>query len=155
MNKLAMLVTVILVGAGTANAQGTEDEVMRPIRTLFHAMRSGDSALARTAFHPQARLSRAPGGDDGLTVDDEALEGFISEIGREHAKAWNEKIWDWEIKIDGNMATVWTKYAFYLGGEFSHCGVDAFQVVKTGRSWKILNLIDTMRRGAACETGGK
>ncbi len=151
MKKLAILVTVLLAPA-TAHAQGAEDGVMRPIRSLFKAMRSGDSALARAAFHQQARLSRAPGQDGELTVDDAALEGFVSAIGREHDKIWDERIWDWEIKIDGNMATVWTKYAFYLGEEFSHCGIDAFQLVRTGGGWKILNLIDTMQRGAACET---
>lgn len=155
MKQLAILLAALSVGVGTAHAQGVEDDVMQPIRSLFDAMRSGDSALARTVFHPQARLSRVPGDDSALTVDDATLESFISAIGREHDKVWDERIWDWEIKIDGNMATVWTKYAFYLGDEFSHCGVDAFQVVRTGGNWKILNLIDTMRRGAACETEGR
>lgn len=154
MRKLVMLVTALLAGAGTAHAQDTEDEVMQPIQSLFDAMRSGDSALARAAFHSQARLSRVPNGDGELTVDDATFEAFISAIGREHDKVWDERIWDWEIKVDGNMATVWTKYAFYLGDEFSHCGVDAFQLVRAGGSWQILNLIDTMRRGAACETEG-
>ncbi len=155
MKQLALLVTVLLAGTGSAHGQGAEDDVMQPIQSLFDAMRSGDSALARTVFHPQARLARVPSNDGALTVDDATLESFIAAIGREHDKVWDERIWDWEIKIDGNMATVWTKYAFYLGDEFSHCGVDAFQVVRTGGNWQILNLIDTMRKGAACETEGR
>ena len=35
--------------------------------------------------------------------------------------------------MSDRLATVWVKYAFYAGGEFSHCGVDAFQLFKVGR----------------------
>jgi len=47
------------------------------------------------------------------------------------------------------VAQVWTEYAFYLNKEFSHCGIDAFQLVKD-KEWKIIHLIDT-RKKMNCE----
>jgi hypothetical protein len=51
-----------------------------------------------------------------------------------------------DIKIDGDFAQAWCDYAFYVGKNFSHCGVDAFQLHKTKEGWKIFHLADTRRR---------
>jgi SnoaL-like domain len=55
-----------------------------------------------------------------------------------------------EIKIDANMAMAWTPYKFYIGENFSHCGVNLFTLVKLEQDWKIVNIIDTRRR-QGCE----
>jgi hypothetical protein len=54
------------------------------------------------------------------------------------------------VKIDGELASVWTPYKFYAGEKFSHCGVDSYQLVKLNGEWKIQYLIDT-RRKQGCE----
>jgi hypothetical protein len=41
---------------------------------------------------------------------------------------------------------VWTRYAFYAGEQFSHCGVDAIQLGWTVDGWRIVALADTRRR---------
>ena len=62
---------------------------------------------------------------------------------------WNERIFDPEIRIDGNVAQVWAYYTFHRNSTFSHCGVDAFMLVKIGASWKITQLADS-RRTTGC-----
>jgi hypothetical protein len=49
------------------------------------------------------------------------------------------------------MASVWAPYKFYLGDKFSHCGVDVFQLMKTGDGWKIIYIVDTRRKGDCVE----
>ena len=66
-------------------------------------------------------------------------------------EVWDERIWDAEVRVDGNLATAWMKYAFYAGDEFSHCGVDAFQLFKGVDGWKVFHVADTRRR-EGCET---
>jgi hypothetical protein len=41
-------------------------------------------------------------------------------------------------------------YGFFLGDQFSHCGVNSFQLVRTEDGWKTIHLIDT-RQQAGCE----
>ena len=54
--------------------------------------------------------------------------------------------------VDGGIAQVWTDYAFYVGAEFSHCGVDAFHLAKDAfGSWKIMHLMDTRRKEGCIE----
>ncbi len=44
------------------------------------------------------------------------------------------------------MANVWAPYEFYLNNDFSHCGVNSFQLFFDGIQWKIIYLIDTRRK---------
>ncbi len=136
-------------GSGAAQTVEQERAVMAPIHRLFDAMRTGDSAQARAAFGPFARLSRAPGEDGEFQIDDDAIERFIGAIGGEREEVWDERIWDWDVKVDGHLASVWVPYAFYIGERLSHCGVDAFQLVRLRGEWKIVHVMDT-RRAEAC-----
>tara|TARA_B100000886_G_C20247738_1_gene417356 strand:+ start:107 stop:607 length:501 start_codon:yes stop_codon:yes gene_type:complete len=49
-----------------------------------------------------------------------------------------EKYWDPIITTDGNIASVWAPYEFYLDDVFSHCGTNLFFLVKENKKWKIL-----------------
>tara|TARA_B110000003_G_scaffold172618_1_gene172210 strand:+ start:53286 stop:53798 length:513 start_codon:yes stop_codon:yes gene_type:complete len=50
---------------------------------------------------------------------------------------FRERYWDANVITDGNIASVWAPYDFYLNGSFSHCGVDLFYLVKDDDAWKI------------------
>ena len=74
-------------------------------------------------------------------------QGWLNSIGRPRDEVLDEQIWDLEIQIDGRLATAWMKFAFFLGGEFSHCGVNAMMLFKDSDGWRIFALADTSRRG--------
>jgi hypothetical protein len=42
------------------------------------------------------------------------------------------------------MAAVWTPYDLYVDGEFSHCGIDNFNLLKTDEGWKITGIVFSM-----------
>ncbi len=147
-------VVVVLVGLGApaleAQSDAEREAVMAPVHRLFDAMRAGDSAMARTVFHAEARLLGLNEQEGQTTVRALPADRFLAAIGRPHEQVWDEKVWDWEVRIDDDLATVWTWYAFYLGDTFSHCGIDAFQLLRVGGEWKVVSLADT-RRSAGCE----
>ena len=118
-----------------------EAAVVAAVIQLFDAMRAGDSEMARAVFHPDARLGRA--GENGISF--RPADGFIEMIGQPRDVVYDEPIWDWEVQIDGRLAHLWTKYAFYLGEEFSHCGEESFQLYRSDDGWQITQLIDTSR----------
>jgi hypothetical protein len=120
---------------------------MAVVTRLFDAMRAGDSASVRAVFHPQALLSSALVGPDGTPrVRIDSIGSFVRSIGAPHPEVLDERISGEVVQIDGPLATVWTRYAFYLGQKFSHCGVDAFTLGRTGAEWRILALTDTRQR---------
>ena len=127
-------------------------EILKPIHQLFDGMRAGDSTTVRGAFMPSAILETILTNKEGIVkVKKGVLQDFVSAVGTPHEKQWDEKIWSYKIRQDGNLATVWTDYTFYLGNELSHCGTNSFTLVNQISGWKIKHLIDTRRRNN-CQT---
>ena len=69
---------------------------------------------------------------------------WIGAIG-ESGGTWDERIYDVEIQIDGNVSSAWVPYTFYLEGVLSHCGVNSIELLLNGNNWKITQLSDTRR----------
>lgn len=154
-----LMATVVFVAACSAApdvpGKHSEQAVMEPIHRLFRAMERSDSSLARSAFHDDARLVRLPDGIQEFRVDTATVDRFVAEIGGERDESWAEPIWDWEVRVDGNLAAVWTKYSFYRDGQFSHCGVDAFQLVESSEGWKVVSLMYSRRQNGCEEPPGR
>jgi len=155
MTRVTMAFVLFAAMAAPAPAAAQESEeaaVMAVVESMFDAMRAGDSAAMRAVLHPTATLASAfvQEGVPTLTRE-ESLDGFVEAVGTPHEEVWDERIWDAEVRVDGNLATAWMKYAFYAGDEFSHCGVDAFQLFKDVDGWKVFHVADTRRR-EGCET---
>ncbi|HEV7346720.1 nuclear transport factor 2 family protein [Telluribacter sp.] len=131
----------------TTQAQTDETAARAVVDQLFTGMRSGDSSLVRRAFLPDASLQSVTTAPDGaVKVRKDAIQGFINAVGTPHDEVWDERIYDLKVQVDGPMAIVWVPYKFYLGSKFSHCGVNAFTLVRTTEGWKIAGITDTRRR---------
>ena len=150
----AALVTLGLPGSAHAQANADRQAVLVTVHRLFDGMRAGDSAAVRSAFHPAAYLATAVQSGTGPALQVDTLEAFIQAVGAPHEEVWDERVTSEEVRIDGNLATVWTEYAFYAGSKFSHCGVDAFQLARTSDGWRIIVLTDTRRRDGCRDAGG-
>ncbi len=152
MKKSIYLLLITLFMGGKVSAQKTEDALVRvPIQQLFDGMKKSDSTLVRQSLMVGARLESIVKNKDGdVTVRSDSFEGFLKSIGKATPGDLDERLSAVDIRIDGEMATAWTPYKFYYKGNFSHCGVNAFQLIKTAAGWKILSIIDT-RRKEGCE----
>lgn len=146
------LLLLILTFAGTTVfAQNDESAVKQAVDRLFQAMKRSDTVLLRQAFTREPLLQTViDRGTAGVQVVTEPLDSMVALLGRPHAEVYDERIRFDAIRIDGPLATVWAPYRFYLGERFSHCGVDAFQLVKQNGEWRIQYIIDTRRR-EGCE----
>ena len=151
-----LLVLAALSAPAPAFAQAADDRaaVLRVVTRLFDGMRAGDSAMVRSTFHPDAQLATAIVRQGNAIVEIDTLESFIRAVGTPHAEVWDERLSNTSVQVDGTLASVWTDYSFYLGDKFSHCGVDAFHLAKSGGEWRIVALADTRRRQGCVETGG-
>jgi hypothetical protein len=156
MGRLMMIGALLLLVAPRAWAQADrpdpEAQVMSVVNGLFDAMRAADSAAVRAAFHPDlekmASSHQRPDGVPVVKFGD--LNGFAVAVGGASPGDFDERIGEADIRIDDNLATVVTPYVFYLKGQLSHCGVNVFQIARTGYEWKIVGLTDT-RRGQGCQ----
>ena len=151
--KKLMLINLLLVLSANVFAQQTEaDAIKQTINTLFNAMRKGDSTLLRSTFSKGMILQSISNDKEGKAIlSTENVNDFVKAIGTPHAAVYDERIVYDAIKIDGSLASVWTPYKFYLGDQFSHCGVDVFQLMKTSDGWKVIYIVDTRRKDNCVE----
>lgn len=108
-------------------------------------MKSHDSAAAASLFVPGATLASV-GKDGKASVI--PFEKFVEHIGSGKG-SWLERIWNPQVLESGSIAIVWADYDFHLNGQFSHCGVDSFSMLKTESGWKIAAISDT-RNSSNC-----
>ncbi len=127
--------------------EGAQLDVFNTIITMFDGMREGDSAKISTLLSKNAMMHTAYTAKSGKPMlASETPQKWLNAVGTPHDQIWDEPVWDVEIKIDGNLAMAWVPYAFYLGENFSHCGVDVLLLNKEESGWKIFSLADTRQR---------
>ena len=125
-------------------AQNTsEKEIVKPIETLFNSMKSADSLGVKNAFSGSA-IMQTFGKNQEIRTD--KVEDFAKQVGSSKVGDLDERFTISKILVDGNMASVWVPYQFYYKGNFSHCGVNSFQLAKINNEWKIQYIIDTRRK---------
>lgn len=146
--SVAAALLALIPAASAQSTSSAPDEraaVLAVVQRLWDGMKARDAALVRSVFDSSAVLSRVVDRNGVTTVQYTPISRFIEALGRA-TEDWNETMYAPEVRIDGPLATVWTEYDFHLGTQFSHCGVDAFQLLKTSEGWKIVALSDTARR---------
>ncbi|WP_324827819.1 SMP-30/gluconolactonase/LRE family protein [Qipengyuania zhejiangensis] len=50
------------------------------------------------------------------------------------------------VRVDGDIAMVWSDYTFTIDGRLSHCGTDHFDLIRQDGVWRVFNLTWTTRR---------
>jgi len=146
MKKILVLIIAIVFITSSLQAQ-EEKEVEKVIASMFEGMKNKDPDLVKQSFHTDARMQTVIAGETGAILGSNSVADFINRIATTPVgTTLDERILDYQIKIDGQMASAWTEYEFYVNDNFSHCGVNSFQLIKTSNGWKITYVIDTRRK---------
>jgi len=133
----------LLISSFSFAQNSSEKEIVKPIENLFNAMKSADSLGVKNAFSGSA-IMQTFGKNQEIRTD--KVEDFAKQVGASQAGDLDERFTISKILVDGNMASVWVPYQFYYKGNFSHCGVNSFQLAKINNEWKIQYIIDTRRK---------
>ncbi|MBX7117618.1 MAG: nuclear transport factor 2 family protein [Gemmatimonadaceae bacterium] len=148
---LAPALVLLLGAAPLARAQaapsGEQAEAYAVISRLFDAMRARDTTAMRSAFVRNASMQTLVG--DSL-VRFEPIDGWLIGVARAPAGLLlDERLANPVIHMDGPLAVVWVDYWFFAGERFSHCGADAFQLMRQRDGWRVYSVVDT-RRSQGC-----
>ena len=144
--KYFLLVLTVAFGSA-ASSQTPEDSVKSVVLKMFTAMRDADSSALRSVFSPTVIFQSVAVNKEGRTVvKNEKADGFIQFVGQQKKGILDERIRFDVVRLDGDLASVWTPYSFYSNGKFSHCGANSFQLVRFPEGWKIQYLVDTRRK---------
>lgn len=142
----AVLFCILSTGVMAQDAQ--KEELKQVVDLFFKGLQNGDTLSIKKTLADRVVLQTAYKNKEGESIlRTEDMNRFIKSVGGKNPDdIWEEHLLSYSIQVDGNMANVWTPYEFYFNKNFSHCGVNSFQLFHDGTDWKIIYLIDTRRR---------
>lgn len=119
--------------------------VLATVEAFFTSMTARDVEVARAVLEARGRFFSARIGPDGTRsvrtfTNQEYLDGLAG-----GTAVQRERIWDAQVRVHGDIAAVWAPYDFHIDGAFSHCGVDAFDLIRTPEGWKITGGVYTVQ----------
>lgn len=143
---VALLCGVILGGPQTASGQDTaEGEIVAVVQEFFDAMAAGDSALGASTLLLEGQFTSIRETPEGARTGITRHSDFLTSIASGD-QARLERMWDPTVLVQGRVAMLWTPYDFHIDGEFSHCGIDVFSLLKTDDRWRIAGVSYTVER---------
>jgi hypothetical protein len=123
--------------AASAGA-GEEKAVIAAVQRFFDTMAACDAAGMRAVLEPEGRFFRLAKGPDGAdAIRNSSNAEFLARLGP-CPERFLERMWEPQVRVHQGLATLWAPYDFWRGATFSHCGIDAFDLVKTASGWKIV-----------------
>lgn len=146
----SFVLSLVLAGAArNAWAQAANPDSSAAIAvadSVLTALTTGDgAALARLVLD-----SAVVGGAamrDG--VERHWLQSWGPYIHRT-SSTFTERGFEASARVQAQVAVVWVPYDLYQNGQWSHCGVDVFTLMKSEGRWRVASLVYTVEQPPAC-----
>jgi hypothetical protein len=152
MKKILFITLLMFLVSFSAFGQ-TQDEKdsLAVVNKMFTEMANHNPAAIAELYTKDSNLTaiirRKDGKNSIMAFTGEAFSKNFSEKKNEI----KEDMYAPEVKIYGDLAVIHGRYVFFVDGKISHCGVNAFHLVKTETGWKIANASSTIDPTACTE----
>ena len=116
---------------------------MGVVNQLFAGMEAKQPDALRGLFIPEGRLVSTSVRQGQSTVRLLSLDDFIKLV-MGSKEPFRERMFDAEVRVSGDMATVWGRYDFHVGARLTNCGHNSIQLMRVKGEWKIINIASTI-----------
>lgn len=146
MRKLLFVLTLLFVVSVPVLAQKADEkqQVLAVVDKMFAEMANHNPSAIAALYTKDSNLTAIIRRKDGKN----AITAFTGEtFSKNFAEKKNEieeLMYAPKVEVDGDLAMIWGRYVFFVDGKISHCGVNAFHLVKTDEGWKVANASSTI-----------
>ena len=130
------------VPATQTTAAAEEAAILDVVDRFMHAVSNNDDA-AMAAIRIEGAMNTVARANGMVT-----RRAFQPRANASGSGGNQERYWDPIVHVRGNLAVVWTPYEFWVKGKTSHCGIDAFELIKEQGVWRIGNAMWTVEPDA-------
>lgn len=144
-SSLRFAAFAIVASATSLSAQAprtARDSVVATVTEFFRAMTARDTAAANRVQISEGVWFAVRTQGDSAVVSARGADAFVRQLAT-MKDTLVERMWKPTVQIHGPIANVWAEYDFHRNGKFSHCGVDAFSLIRTRAGWKIATITYT------------
>ena len=145
----AALFLVLLAPAARAQTVDADTKAVIAVAdSVLVALSHGDNATLKRLL-----LDSAIVGSAGLRngVERLSLSSWARYTSRTGPSDFTERGFGATARVQDRVAQVWVPYDLYVGKTWSHCGVDAFTLLKSDGRWRVASLVYTIEQPPACQ----
>lgn len=142
--RIFLAICLLINFSLTGYAQKDKNAAEQTVEHFFNGLNANDTALIKSTLYEDVELATVVKGSRPVKV--ESVDHFLESVHKSREMDLEERITSYEVMMDEGMAIVWAPYRFFVNGQLSHCGVNAFTLILTDQGWKIHRIIDTRRR---------
>ena len=144
----AALVTLLV--APSLHAQNADADTRAAIAvtdSVLAALSSGDNVTLKRLTLDSAIVGGAGVRNGAEWKSLTSWARFTSRPGSD----FTERGFNATARVQDRVAQVWVPYDLYRGKEWSHCGVDAFTLLRSEGRWRVAALVFTIEQPPACQ----
>jgi hypothetical protein len=143
----AALLVAALAQAARAQTTTESSAAIAVADSLLRALSTGDAATLTRLTTDSSIVGYSAFRNGAERV---SIRSWASDIGRLATLRITERGFNPAVHVQDRLAQVWMPYDLYLDGKWSHCGVDAFTLLKVNGAWKVASLFYTIEQPPAC-----
>lgn len=141
--RLTVFLCAAVLAPAVTRGQTVKDSVAAAAHEFLKALSASDTAALGALLRSDGVLYSIRETPNGTAMRKTTAEAFLASLATDH-EAFLERMWDPTVLVQGAMATVWAPYDFHRGGAFSHCGIDAFMLVRDRGRWRVSSITYTI-----------
>lgn len=121
-----------------------EKDALAVANKMFEEMANHNPTAIAALYTKDSNLTAIIRNKEGKNVIRAFTGEAFSKNFAEKKNEIKEDMYAPEVKVYGDLALVWGRYVFFVDNKLSHCGVNAFHMVRTDAGWKIANASSTI-----------
>ena len=145
--SLALLATLIYLTSTAQTSATGEQAVLSIIDRFFASMTTRDSAAMAAILEPEGLFTIVEVGPNAKPPKTVTHANYLGLV-KKGKGTLLERYWDPTVRMDSSVAVVSCPYDFHFDGNFSHCGMDIFTLVKRDGHWRIAGCVFSSQKEA-------
>lgn len=152
MTRFFLLISILLTIANVrglsqskSNLEDEKEEVLATVELFFESLAKKDTTTLSRIMTENGQYYATGKNEDGNFIIRRSHKKYIEKLPKIDGTIV-ERIWEPKIMVQDEIATLWAEYDLYLDGEFSHCGVDAFSLIKKDGQWLIAGTVFSIKK---------
>jgi hypothetical protein len=146
LKKISLSIIILLIPVISIGQEFEKEKIKSVVKTFFEGFHKKDSLLLSSVLEKSFHLNSTSFKENEGILRNINGSNFISAvISRPDSPSWKEKLFSYDIKIDGPLANVWVEYEFFIDNKLNHCGVNSIHLLKKKSGWKIFNITDSRK----------
>jgi len=148
---MSVIVAAMMMAIAPPEPGDQRTEILSSVNSLIDALAAGDHEALDALLETDGTIVRIDRRDPANLSQTVTPFAELRQPDESDRPVMIERLGIPTLFQRGEIAQVWVPYRSSIGGKLSHCGIDAFTLVKRNDRWRTAGLVYTVEGTDQCE----